>query len=153
MAAIDPSIYTLSPFNINFALTGGVLVAMEQGSGSGESTYYEVKDFKKNAGAVSRRFPYTAVIEDITYVFNMSGVSAEGRFTLYCTELTASSESGSGEGIPRDIVMEMLNGLGTVKKFVFCTRYPENGEEGTVYIKLRTAGSTEPNAVVSGGQA
>ena len=42
------------------------------------------------------------------------------------------------------IAIETLNGLSGITKFIFCTQYPAQGEEGAVYIKLRVREETEP---------
>jgi len=220
MAAIDPSNYILKPFDLNFALSGGVLFAEEKiGSGSGDVLYYVAAEFQRSPDG-NRRYPYQALIEDVTYLFDISGVTSQGRFTLKCVEEYREGSEGGGESASgggsiskfnaaeiaaletlkamitlqpnplgyknstmklltqkafsfskefmaqaRDgrgsgggddydgtITVESLNGLANVKKFVFCTQYPAVGEEGVVYIKLRTAsGSGELNSI--GGQA
>ncbi|MBQ3950125.1 MAG: hypothetical protein II661_06585 [Bacteroidales bacterium] len=48
------------------------------------------------------------------------------------------SEGGGDEGERTVIPTYSLNDLAGVKKIVWCTEYPATGEEGTVYIKLRT---------------
>lgn len=228
MAAVtNPEQYNITAFNANFGLSGGVLFALEEGS---TGLYYVVSEFKKS-GANSRRFPYQGKIEATTYQFSSTGVTATGRYTLYCAESVNNSGSGGGggdsqggsgggggatpgslnfrestalhtlnamiqqtpnptaytdatvrlltqkafefsqefirqaiknrsgggtdggggdEGGSNDeyVVSVSLNGLAAVNKIVWCTQYPSTGEEGVVYVKLRTVaqGSTEPES-------
>ena len=218
MAAIENlDNYILSEFDPNFALSGGILFAKDNDESTASNPiYYVASQFARNTAAGYRRFPYMAVVENVTYLFTSAGVTSQNKFTLYCVEgLIIDSASGGGEGegsgsgggsgqfgvLDKDaaihamsaiigltpnplsykdstvklitekaiafsrefhrqsiygpdgeddqgnngyIAIETLNGLSGITKFVFCTQYPAQGEEGAVHIKLRVRGEAEP---------
>ncbi|MBQ3949062.1 MAG: hypothetical protein II661_01185 [Bacteroidales bacterium] len=212
MAKIDVSKYTLTEFDLTYALAGGVLFAQvlaQTGVTDDETVYdyYRATDFDNKSG--DKRYPYRAKIEGVYYNFNASGISYQGYYTLFCApdesnvivkqgsldklnyvetvalqilnaiadelpnpetlsfanikaitkkafefstefvnqaydlRMADSSGSGSGsgsggdEGVLEYIPSESLSGLSAVRKIVWCTEYPVEGLEGTVYIKLK----------------
>ena len=110
MAAINTNDYVISPFNVNFALSGGTLFAKDK-----SDNYFIATGFATTT-AYGRKFPYKAQVEEITYYFDENGVTAQGTYTLFCAKKTQSG----GEEEPASIgslnarekvAMEVLNAM------------------------------------------
>lgn len=108
----NPGRYTLTTFNANYALSGGLLFALHTSS----NKYYVVSEFQYS-NANSRRFPYQGKIEDTTYSFTETGATSTGVYQLYCASGISSSEGGdtpvplTGLSVRDEVALQVLNAM------------------------------------------
>lgn len=141
MAAVkNPEQFILVAFNANYGLTGGLLFAKDK-----DDKYYVVSNFQRSEEN-SRRFPYKATVEDISYLFTSTGVSATGMYTLYCVDGT-NSASGSGSGgssggeehKPGSLTYREKTALQALNAMIQLTPNPLAYKKGTVKLLTQKA--------------
>lgn len=89
MAVSDTSIYTISAFDLSYALAGGLLFAKDS-----NNVYHYVSGFV--LGSVDVLFPYKAKVEGVEFFFNEFGKSVEEVYSLYSVNNTSPAAIDAG---------------------------------------------------------